>query len=52
MLMVSADPSPLVQMLVYMAGILGGYILLTDADDWQRAAELVRSIFRTDHQDP
>ncbi len=41
----SADPSPLVQVTVYMAGILGGYLLLTGPDEWQRAWETVREVW-------
>jgi hypothetical protein len=38
----STDPSPLVQAVVYMAGILGGYMLLSQPDEWQRAWETIR----------
>jgi hypothetical protein len=38
----AADPSPLVQTAVYMAGILGGYMLLVRPDEWQRAWETIR----------
>lgn len=39
----STDPSPLVQTAVYMAGVLGGYVLLVRPDEWQRAWETVRN---------
>jgi hypothetical protein len=46
MLLISIpDPSPILQMAVYMAGMLGGYALLTRADEWQRAWETVRDVF-------
>ena len=39
----SADPSPLVQTVVYMAGMLVGYVLLVRPDEWQRAWETIRN---------
>ena len=47
----SSDPSPLVQTAVYMAGILGGYVLLLRPDEWQRAWETIRSTWRKSPQD-
>ena len=43
MLMVSADPSPLVQTAIYMAGVLAGYVLLVRPDEWQQAWDLIRN---------
>lgn len=43
LLIASADPSPLVQTAVYMAGVLVGYILLVRPDEWQSAWESLRS---------
>ena len=37
-----SDPSPLVQTVVYMAGMLAGYLLLTQPEEWQRVRETVR----------
>lgn len=45
------DPSPLVQTLVYMAGILGGYVLLVRPDEWQRAWETIRGTWSKPKQD-
>jgi hypothetical protein len=42
-LMPSSDPSPLVQTLVYMGGVLCGYILLVRPDEWQQTWETIRS---------
>ena len=42
----SPDPSPLLQAGVYMAGILSGYALLTPPQEWQRAWQTVRTIWR------
>jgi hypothetical protein len=42
LLITSTDPSPLVQTAVYMAGILGGYMLLVRPDEWQRAWNTIR----------
>jgi hypothetical protein len=41
-----ADPSPMLQATVYMAGILAGYALLTPSQDWARAWQSVRAIWR------
>ena len=38
----SGDPSPLLLTALYMAGILGGYGLLTAPGEWQRAWRTVR----------
>jgi hypothetical protein len=50
-LIASSDPSPLVQTAVYMAGILGGYVLLVRPDEWQRAWESIRSTWSKPSQD-
>lgn len=42
LLIAAAEPSPLVLTAVYMAGILGGYLLLLRPDEWQRAWETIR----------
>jgi hypothetical protein len=42
LLITSTDPSPLVQTMVYMAGMLGGYMLLVRPDEWQRAWNTIR----------
>lgn len=41
----SGDPSPLVQVTVYLIGVLLGHVLLTGPDEWQRAWETVREKF-------
>ena len=41
-IMLSSEPSPLVQTTVYMAGMLGGYLLLTQPEEWTRVRETVR----------
>lgn len=51
MLMASSDPSPLMQTAVYMAGVLVGYILLVQPDEWQRAWETLRSTWSKPTQD-
>lgn len=40
-----SDPSPLVQTAVYMAGMLGGYALLTRPEEWARAWDTVRRVW-------
>jgi hypothetical protein len=42
---VASDPSPLVQTTVYMAGILTGYMLLMQPEEWERARETVRAFW-------
>jgi hypothetical protein len=51
LLIASSDPSPLVQTAVYMAGILGGYVLLVRPEEWQRAWETIRSAWSKPRQD-
>lgn len=40
-----ADPSPVVQTAVYMGGILAGYALLTQPEEWSRAWRAVRGVW-------
>lgn len=42
-LLASAQPSPLIQTAVYMAGVLIGYMLLVRPDEWQQAWETIRN---------
>ena len=42
----ATDPSPLLQASIYMAGILAGYALLTPSQEWQRAWQTVRAVWR------
>jgi hypothetical protein len=51
MLLASSDPSPLVQTAVYMAGVLVGYVLLVQPDEWQRAWDTIRSTWSKPSQD-
>ena len=51
MLIPSSDPSPLVQTAIYMAGVLGGYVLLVRPDEWQQAWELIRSTWSKPSRD-
>jgi hypothetical protein len=51
LLITSTDPSPLVQTVVYMAGVLGGYMLLVRPDEWQRAWETIRESWTRPPQD-
>jgi hypothetical protein len=51
MLLASTDPSPLVQTAVYMAGVLFGYVLLVQPDEWQRAWDTIRSTWSKSSQD-
>ncbi|HEU4680515.1 MAG TPA: hypothetical protein VFS51_02135 [Gemmatimonadales bacterium] len=43
LLIISSDPSPIVQAAVYMGGILAGYVLLIRPEEWQSAWETLRS---------
>jgi hypothetical protein len=51
LLIASTDPSPLVQTAVYMAGILVGYILLVQPEEWQRAWQTIRNTWTKRPQD-
>ena len=51
LLITSTDPSPLVQTAVYMAGVLGGYMLLVRPDEWQSAWEAIRESWGRPPQD-
>ena len=44
--MFASEPTPLVQTAVYMTGVLAGYALLTGPEEWSRAWEAVRSVWR------
>jgi hypothetical protein len=51
LLIASSDPSPLVQTVVYMASVLGGYVLLVRPEEWQQAWETIRSTWSRPPQD-
>jgi hypothetical protein len=44
-IMLPSDPSPLVQTTVYMVGMLAGYLLLTEPEEWERVRETVREVW-------
>jgi hypothetical protein len=44
-IMLPLDPSPLVQTVVYMGGMLAGYLLLTQPEEWARVRETVREVW-------
>jgi hypothetical protein len=43
--MPSSDPSPLALTAIYLAGILGGYALMSAPEEWQRAWQTVRQVW-------
>jgi hypothetical protein len=43
MLLIASDPSPMVQAAIYMAGVLVGYVLLVQPDEWQDAWTSLRN---------
>ena len=51
LLIAATDPSPLVQTAVYMAGILVGYVLLVQPEEWQRAWQTIRNTWTKRPQD-
>ena len=51
MLLIAADPSPLVQTAVYMGGVLAGYVLLVRPEEWQRAWQTLRNSWTKTPQD-
>ena len=44
-IILSSEPSPLVQTGVYMAGMLAGSLLLTEPHEWERVRETVREVW-------
>ena len=47
----STDPSPIVQTTVYMAGMLGGYLLLTSPEEWTSVRDAVRAVWSRNRRD-
>jgi hypothetical protein len=47
----SSEPSPIAQTAVYMAGMLGGYLLLTSPEEWTRVREAVRAVWFRSRRD-
>jgi hypothetical protein len=45
-ILLSSEPSPLAQTAVYMAGMLAGYLLLTEPHEWERVRETVREALK------
>ena len=43
-ILLPSDPSPLAQAVVYMGGMLAGYLLLTQPEEWARVRETVREV--------
>jgi hypothetical protein len=39
------DPSPIAQTAVYMGGMLAGYLLLTQPEEWARVRDTVREVW-------
>ncbi len=44
-IMLPSDPSPLAQTIVYLGGMLAGYLLLTQPEEWARVRETVREVW-------
>ncbi len=44
-ILLPTDPSPIVQAFVYMGGMLAGYLLLTQPEEWARVRETVREVW-------
>lgn len=44
--MLPSDPSPLAQTIVYMGGMLAGYLLLTQPEEWARVRATVRDAWK------
>ena len=42
------EPSPLIQAVIYMVGILSGYALLTPRQEWARVWQTVRAMWERD----
>jgi hypothetical protein len=52
LLITSADPSPMVQLLVYLFGVALGHALLTEPHEWQRAWQVVRAVVLASREKP
>ena len=39
------DPSPFMQTVIYMGGMLAGYLLLTRPEEWAEVRETVRAFW-------
>ena len=44
-ILLPSGPSPLTQAAVYMGGMLAGYLLLTQPEEWARVRETVREVW-------
>jgi len=44
-ILLPSGPSPLAQAAVYMGGMLAGYLLLTQPEEWARVRETVREMW-------
>ena len=44
-ILLPSDPSPLAQAAVYMGGMLAGYLLRTQPEEWTRVRETVREMW-------
>ena len=44
-ILLPSDPSPIAQAAVYMGGMLSGYLLLTQPEEWARVRETVREVW-------
>jgi hypothetical protein len=45
LIMLQGEPSPVIQTAVYMGGILAGYLLLTQPEEWERVRQTVRQVW-------
>ncbi len=45
-ILLPTDPSPLAQAAVYMGGLLAGYLLLTQPEEWEWVRETVRDVWQ------
>ena len=44
-ILLPSGPSPLAQAAVYMGGMLAGFLLLTQPEEWARVRETVREVW-------
>ena len=44
-ILLPSGPSPLAQATVYMGGMLAGYLLLTQPEEWAHVRETVREVW-------
>jgi hypothetical protein len=51
LILLPSDPSPFLQTIIYMGGMLAGYLLLTKPAEWAEVRETVRALWERRKKD-